>query len=136
MKNEVNPLLDEYIFVYGTLKRAAHSEMHLFLTKHAEFVDDAGYCGKLFKVGDYPGAVPSDDPNNHVYGEVYLIRHPDKLFQRLDQYEECGKEFPEPNEYVRRKQTVCLGSGETVKAWLYLYNRSTQGLQLIEPAIY
>lgn len=136
MKNDVNPLLNEYIFVYGTLKRDKHSEMHQFLAKHAEFVDVAGYCGKLYKVDYYPGAVPSDDPNDKVHGEVYLIRHPDVLFRHLDQYEECGREFPEPNEYVRRKQQVRLGSGDTVNAWIYLYNRSTQGLQLIEAAIF
>jgi len=134
MKNEVNPLLNDYLFVYGTLKREAKSEMHRFLAQHADFVDDARYCGKLYRVDGYPGAVASDDPNDKVYGEVYLIRDPEILFPVLDRYEECGKEFPEPNEYARRKQEVCLGSSASVTAWLYLYNRSTQVLPLIESA--
>jgi len=45
------------IFVYGTLRRDANSEMHQLLTKYAEFVSDATYQGKLYKVDDYPGAV-------------------------------------------------------------------------------
>ncbi len=108
--------------------------MHRFLAKHAEFAGTASYCGKLYKIDGYPGAVPSEDPTDKVHGEVYLIRHADVVFPRLDQYEECGPEFPEPHEYCRRKQKVCLGNGDTVMAWVYLYNHSTEGLLLIESA--
>jgi gamma-glutamylcyclotransferase (GGCT)/AIG2-like uncharacterized protein YtfP len=137
MKDGVNPLLNrsnDTIFVYGTLKRNSNSEMHRFLAKHAEFVGTAGYCGKLYKIDNYPGVVPSEDPTDEVHGEVYLIRHADVVLPRLDQYEECGPGFPEPHEYCRRKLKVCLGNGDTVMAWVYLYNHSTEGLPLMESA--
>jgi Uncharacterized conserved protein len=124
----------DYIFVYGTLRRDTHSEMAGLLASHAEFVDDAIYQGKLFKIDYYPGAVPSDDPNDKVQGEVYRFHQPDIALPLLDLYEEFGPEFPEPNEYVRRKQAVLLKNGGTVMAWLYIYNRSTEGLELIESA--
>ncbi len=137
MKNGVNPLLNQkndIIFVYGTLKRNSNSEMHRFLAKHADFVDTASFCGKLYKIDGYPGVVPSDDPTDKVYGEFYLIHDADNLFPGLDRYEECGPEFPEPHEYCRRKQKICLGNGGTVMAWVYLYNHSTEGLPLMESA--
>jgi gamma-glutamylcyclotransferase (GGCT)/AIG2-like uncharacterized protein YtfP len=124
----------DYIFVYGTLRRDANSEMHQLLAKHAEFVNDATYQGKLYKIDYYPGAVPSDDPNDAIQGEVYLLHQADVVLPLLDQYEEFGSEFPKPNEYIRLKQTVTLKNGRTVTAWVYIYNHSTEGLELIKSA--
>ncbi|MGZ8160955.1 MAG: gamma-glutamylcyclotransferase family protein [Methylobacter sp.] len=124
----------DYIFVYGTLKRDAKSEMHRLLAKYAEFVDDATYQGKLYKVDYYPGAVPSDDPNDAVLGEVYQLHRADVALSLLDQYEEFGPDFPEPNEYIRLKQAVLLNNGQSVIAWAYVYNRPTENLELIKSA--
>jgi gamma-glutamylcyclotransferase (GGCT)/AIG2-like uncharacterized protein YtfP len=123
-----------YIFVYGTLRRDANSEKSHLLTKHGEFVDDAIYQGRLYKIDYYPGAVSSDNPNDVVQGEVYLLHQADVVLPLLDQYEEFGPEFPEPNEYIRLKQTVALKNGHTVMAWVYLYNRPTENMELIESA--
>ncbi|MDD4907261.1 MAG: gamma-glutamylcyclotransferase [Methylobacter tundripaludum] len=124
----------DYIFVYGTLRRDTNSEMSHLLAKHAEFVGDAAYQGRLYKVDCYPGAVPSDDPNDVVQGEVYLLHQADVALPLLDQYEEFGPEFPEPNEYSRQKQSVLLKSGRFVTVWVYVYNHPTEGLELVESA--
>jgi gamma-glutamylcyclotransferase (GGCT)/AIG2-like uncharacterized protein YtfP len=124
----------DYIFVYGTLRRDANSEMHQLLAKYAGFVDDATYQGKLYKVDYYPGAVPSDDPNDAVHGEVYLLHQADVALALLDQYEEFGPEFPEPNEYIRLKQSVILKNGRSVMTWVYLYNHPIENLELIKSA--
>ncbi|TRX00541.1 gamma-glutamylcyclotransferase family protein [Candidatus Methylobacter oryzae] len=121
----------DYIFVYGTLRRDTNSEMHRLLVRYAEFVSDATYRGKLYKIDYYPGAVPSDNPGDVVQGEVYLLHQADSVLPLLDQYEECGPEFPEPNEYSRRQQSVLLKDGRLVSAWVYIYNRSTEGLKPI-----
>jgi gamma-glutamylcyclotransferase (GGCT)/AIG2-like uncharacterized protein YtfP len=123
-----------YIFVYGTLRRDANSEMSHLLAKYAEFVHEATCPGKLYKVGHYPGMVPSDNARDIVYGEVYLLQSTDIVLPLLDQYEEYGRGFPEPNEYSRQQQTVFLKNGNIVTAWIYIYNHPTEGLELIEPA--
>jgi len=123
-----------YIFVYGTLRRDANSEMHQLLAKYAEFVDDATYQGKLYKIDYYPGAVPSDNPSDAVQGEVYRLHQADVALLLLDQYEEFGPEFPEPNEFIRKKQSVLLKNGCTVAAWVYVYNHPISSLELIKPA--
>lgn len=122
-----------YIFVYGTLRRNTNSEMHHLLAKYAEFVDDATCPGKLYKVGYYPGMVPSGNSNDLVHGEVYLLQYTDSVLALLDRYEEFGLEFPEPNEYIRQRQTVFLKNGNIFTAWTYIYNHPTEGLELIEP---
>ncbi|MGZ8191044.1 MAG: gamma-glutamylcyclotransferase family protein [Methylococcaceae bacterium] len=124
----------EYIFVYGTLKRNTHSKMHHFLAKYAEFVDNACYRGKLYNISYYPGVIPSHDPDDVVFGEVYLLQCADFVIASLDQYEECGPDFPEPNEYIRKQQDIFLGNGDIVTAWVYIYNHSTEGLEQIKPA--
>jgi gamma-glutamylcyclotransferase (GGCT)/AIG2-like uncharacterized protein YtfP len=128
--------IPENIFVYGTLRRDANSKAHLLLAKYAAFVDDASYRGKLYNIGGYPGVVPSDDPNDVVQGEVYLFHQADIALSLLDRYEEFGQAFPEPNEYLRQKQSVLLKNGDAVTAWIYVYNRLTEGLALIKPAIF
>lgn len=122
------------IFVYGTLRRDANSDMHQLLIKHATLVGDATYQGRLYKIDTYPGAVPSDNPNDVVHGEVYKLQQTDVALALLDQYEEFGPEFPEPNEYSRLKQSVTLRNSRTVMAWVYVYNHSTKDLELIESA--
>jgi gamma-glutamylcyclotransferase (GGCT)/AIG2-like uncharacterized protein YtfP len=122
---------DAYLFVYGTLRRGTDSEMYHLPARHADFVGDATYQGKLYKIDYYPGVVASEDPSDVVHGEVYRLREPDLVLSRLDQYEECGPGFPEPTEYTREIQPVRLRSGETISAWLYLYNRPTDNLELV-----
>lgn len=121
----------DYIFVYGTLRRDANNPMSELLVRHAEFVGEAVYQGKLFKIDYYPGAIPSDDPNDSVPGEVFRLDHANAALPLLDQYEEVGPEFTEPNEYIRQQQTVVFNNGSAVAAWVYIYNRSTQGLERI-----
>lgn len=124
----------EYIFVYGTLRQDTNTEMSRLLTKYAEFVGDAAYQGRLYKIDYYPGAVPSDDPNDAVQGEVYRLYQADVALPLLDQYEEFGPEFPEPHEYTRKKQSVLLKNGRLVTAWVYVYSHPTEGLELIKSA--
>lgn len=122
---------DVFMFVYGTLRRDTNSEMYHLLARYADFVGDASYQGKLYKIDYYPGVVSSEDPSDVVQGEVYRLHDPDLVLSRLDQYEECGPGFPEPTEYIREIQHVQLQSGETIPAWIYLYNRPTNYLELV-----
>ena len=122
---------DEFLFVYGTLRRDVGGEMYRLLARYSDFVGEAAYQGKLYKVTHYPGVVPSNDPADLVQGEVYRLRNPDLVLPRLDEYEECGPGFKEPTEYVRLSQEIQLRKGETLSAWVYVYNRPINGLELM-----
>ena len=106
--------------------------MYRLLARYGKFVGDATIQGKLYLVDYYPGLVPSDNPQEIVYGEIYKLKCPDTVLSRLDDYEECGPKFSEPTKYVRRKQDVNLKTGEVMSAWVYIFVRPTAGLQLIE----
>ncbi len=120
-----------YLFVYGTLRRETNSEMFKLLAKHADFVSTASYQGKLYKIDNYPGVIPSANPVDSVQGEVYLLHNPNLILPQLDQYEECGPGFAEPTEYKRELWSVSLQNGQLIQAWLYRYNHSTAALEIL-----
>jgi len=122
---------DEYLFVYGTLRRKARSSLFPTLDRFSDFVGEAVYQGKLYRISHYPGVVPSDDPADQVQGEVYLLCNPFVVLSRLDRYEGCGPGFTKPNEYVRDRHDVRLLTGEALSAWVYIYNRSIAGLECL-----
>ena len=123
--------MTQHLFVYGTLRRNARRQIHHLLCRYASFVGEAIYRGKLYNIGLYPGAVPSDNPMDRVLGEVYRLQEPLVVLAQLDQYEGCGPEVLQPAEYRREIQDVRLVNGGQISAWVYLYNRPTYGLELI-----
>lgn len=124
--------MTEYLFVYGTLRQNANQPMQQHLTAHARFVAMAHYKARLYQVSYYPGAVPSSRAADQVLGELYQLLQPEQLLPLLDNYEECGEGFTQPQEYRRELQQVTLESGDSVAAWVYVYNRNTEGLKQIE----
>lgn len=122
---------DDLLFVYGTLRRGGRWKMAHMLASHGEFIGEAVYRARLYRVADYPCAVPSANPADRVRGDVYSLRDPASLLPLLDEYEGCGAGSGEPAEYVRRCQEIQLLTGKTLSAWVYLYNRPVDGLERI-----
>ena len=48
----------EFLFVYGTL-RDPQNQVAQFLKSNADFYAEGYFHGKLFDLGDYPGAIES-----------------------------------------------------------------------------
>jgi gamma-glutamylcyclotransferase (GGCT)/AIG2-like uncharacterized protein YtfP len=111
------------LFVYGTLRRGCANPMQRLLTEHSIWMGLAGYQGKLYKIADYPGAVPSNNNEDRIIGELYRLHQPEWLLRQLDDYEECGPGFPQPAEYRRAIASIFTETGGAVSAWIYLYNR-------------
>ncbi len=123
----------EYLFVYGTLRQDAKNEMPHLLTKHAKFVGCARFQGKLFDLGNYPGAIPSEDSQEVVYGEVYALEPSMRttVLTTLDEYEGCGSNAEVPTEFRRERAIVTLDDGKKVAAWVYLYNLTEVGAPIL-----
>lgn len=73
-----------------------------FLNKVGSFVCSGYFYGKLFDLGDYPGAVIDIKSLNIVKGEIYKLNDIDSVFEILDKYEGFGAEFEKPNEFIRK----------------------------------
>jgi gamma-glutamylcyclotransferase (GGCT)/AIG2-like uncharacterized protein YtfP len=89
--------MDDFLFVYGTLKQSENHLAHSLLTGDSVYYGQGYFHGKLYQVTTYPAAVLSNG-TERVYGEVYRILRPTALFKRLDDYEECNNHYPEPHE--------------------------------------
>lgn len=121
----------EFLFVYGTLLDPKN-QVAKFLQSNAEFYADGYFHGKLYDLGEYPGAVESNNPEDKVYGSVFVLEKSETVLRMLDEYEETGDQFAEPNEFIRTKTEIVVGKNEKLLCWIYLYNRSTENLSPIK----
>lgn len=110
----------QYLFVYGTLKRSVANPMGSLMRAHAAYVEEAIIAGRLYDLGPYPGLV-LEDSGTAVYGELYKILHPNALLSLLDAYEGCGQDEPRPHDFGRVEATVRDTSGVDYRAWVYIY---------------
>src|SRR5262245_25702680 len=104
----------EHLFVYGTLRQGAGHKVNQILAKQYRFVGTVKFQGKLFRLGDYPGAVASDDPRDVVYGEVYALElsSRDAILTSLDEFESCSPTDETPTEFRRERVLITLESGK------------------------
>ena len=101
-----------YLFVYGTLRRGSGNRFARVLATQAQFISQARMHGRLYNLGDYPAAVPSDVFADWVRGDVFRLNQAEATLAALDEYE--GDLF------ARVPQPVYLPSGMQL-AWVYLY---------------
>lgn len=124
-------MASDYLFVYGTLLKDFDSYMAKFLDRNSEFVGKGHFHGRLYEVSWYPGAVLSNNPSEKVFGHVFKILNSEKTFKILDDYEGIGETSTYPNEYKRELITTYLDGGNTLRAWVYVYNHLTEHLKHI-----
>jgi gamma-glutamylcyclotransferase (GGCT)/AIG2-like uncharacterized protein YtfP len=120
---------NDYIFVYGTLRRACLTGAHDKYLADAIFIAPAKINGKLFKVTYYPALV-IDAAADYVIGEVYQLASTEQL-ERLDVYEECTYPALPEQEYQRLQVIVQTDAGEYLSVWVYAYQRASEQLEFI-----
>lgn len=118
---------EDYLFVYGTLRRCLGHPMHRVLRRHARPAGRARFPGRLYDLGPYPAAVPTPGRREWVAGELYRVTDPHGLFPALDAFEGCSPARPRGGEYRRERRTVYPERGPAVRAWIYLYNPDPRG---------
>ena len=130
-RNDIETMISDRLFVYGTLMRGFDHPMAQLLSRSADYLGPATCRGRLYLIKHYPGLVLSDDPTDIVFGELYRLRDRDALLGEFDMYEACGEGFPEPTEYIRRMLQVTHEDGAASEAWTYVYNWPVTGLPQI-----
>ena len=108
------------IFVYGTLLQDQPNHNYYLCNNPCQAKATlSGYT--MYNIGSYPGIVPGQDT---IPGELYTVD--DETLQRLDYLEGEG------DLYIRKTAQVTKADGETVSAWIYVYNYSVEGLEKIK----
>jgi gamma-glutamylcyclotransferase (GGCT)/AIG2-like uncharacterized protein YtfP len=106
------------LFVYGTLRKGFRS--HGWLSRlHARFLATGHVRGRLYDLGEFPGAVESSEHRERLYGEVYLLPNAVQAFGILDKFEGFDPAKPKVNLFERKRTTVELAGGREMQAWIY-----------------
>lgn len=128
--------MTDFLFVYGTLLGRSNSAMANFLKANSQILEDGFFSGELYDLGNYPGAVFIADALTKVYGTILKLTNWKNTIIKLDEYEETGRGFVQPNEYLRKIIQVETLSGKFLNCWVYEYNHSIENKKLIASGKY
>lgn len=113
--------MPEYLFVYGTLRRNYDLKLKNKVAEHLQYIGQAKIGASLYDLGRYPGAI-KDNKGSEVIGDLFLLTDPERVLKILDKYEGIPGPEAKNTEFIRKKTSVRLRSGEEKKAWIYWYN--------------
>ena len=103
----------------------------------ADFAGPGTIRGRLYDLGDYPGArVQGAESGQRVSGELYRLHDPERALRNLDQYEGFFPLEPNKSLFVRELLSVTLDDGRKKRGWAYLYNRGIAEAKLIPTGCY
>jgi predicted GNAT family N-acyltransferase/gamma-glutamylcyclotransferase (GGCT)/AIG2-like uncharacterized protein YtfP len=119
---------ETHLFVYGTLRRKAKHPVRQGLLQEWRLLGTGTVRGRLYDLGCFPGAIPSNEISHRVFGEIYRIEEDRKTFQLLDEYE--GSHFR------RARRPVVMENGKRIPAWIYLYIGPMHSAKLIRGGDY
>jgi gamma-glutamylcyclotransferase (GGCT)/AIG2-like uncharacterized protein YtfP len=121
------------LFVYGSLRSGFRSPAYEYISRYFDLVGPGKVKGKLFDLGEYPAAKPTDE-NKFVVGELYRIRNENEFgwaIGQLDDYEGVNVGFDEIQLYHRAIAEVYLDD-KTTNAWIYWYHGEVKDKPVIE----
>jgi len=122
--------ISPYLFIYGTLMNTK-AEPAASLMNGCSFFSKGKIAGKLYDLGEYPGAVLSSKGEGfYVYGDIVFMKTPDVTIGLLDDYEGFGDDQEQPNLFVRELVDVETTNGK-IGCLMYLYNLPIEGLKQI-----
>ena len=122
-----------FLFVYGTLLEDGN-KFAAYLKVNSRFYSHGKLKGKLYNIGEYPGAVITEG-GNYIYGSILQLNNSEKTLSVLDDYEGFGDDQPQPNEFMRILAEVEADT-VTLTCWVYVYNWPITGLPQITSGNY
>lgn len=123
-----------YLFIYGTLLDP-DNHFGAYLQANSTLIGPGNFAGKLYDIGDYPGALFDESCGLKVYGQIAELNNPDKVLAQLDPYEGIGPENKRPYEYTRQLVSIETENG-LLDCWVYLYNHPVNGYRQIASGRY
>ena len=125
--------MKEYLFVYGTLRMGINNPYSQLLSSSARQVGAATVMGRLYNIGEYPGAIPDETTTFLLKGELYELDESlaTKVLMQLDRYEGYSPRRKKASEFYRAKTIAYTEDGTAVYCWIYWYNHSLRGKKRI-----
>lgn len=120
------------LFVYGSLLSGFKNPAYEYLARYFHFKGEAVVKGLLYNNGSIPVGVPTVE-EHYVKGELYQLNDPDEFswaMAQLDDYEGLNVE-PDQTPLYRRGITNAFMNNEPTLTWVYWFNLSTDGMDII-----
>jgi gamma-glutamylcyclotransferase (GGCT)/AIG2-like uncharacterized protein YtfP len=120
------------LFVYGSLRSGFRSPAYEYISRYFTFVSEGKIRGKLFDMGSYPAAIPTNE-NIFITGELYSAKSENEFswaIGQLDDYEGVNVE-PDEMQLYRRGLAEVYINNKITHAWVYWYNGDVSGRHVI-----
>ncbi len=128
--------MKEYLFAYGTLAEESAPPGIAGIIKRLRYISEGSVLGRLYDLGEYPGAVLDKNSSNKIFGRIYELPNGLELLNRLDAYEEFDPKHPAKSLFVRRRASITRADKKKVQGWVYEYNRDVGSRPLIKSGRY
>jgi gamma-glutamylcyclotransferase (GGCT)/AIG2-like uncharacterized protein YtfP len=118
-------ITNHQLFVYGSLRSDSQHPAHAYISKHFVLLGQARIKGKVYDLGEYPGAVATAE-QCYIIGELYVLKEGEDfqwVITKLDNYEGVNEEPP----LYQRETTQVFINNEATTAWMYWYNQPVDG---------
>jgi gamma-glutamylcyclotransferase (GGCT)/AIG2-like uncharacterized protein YtfP len=123
-----------FLFAYGSLL-SEDNDFAIYLKDNSVLYSTGKVRGRLYDIGEYPGAILSAACDEYVYGSVLKIDRSEKVLDIIDDYEGYGGEQSWPNEFIRVLTGIETETG-IINCWIYVYNLPVNGLKYIKGGRY
>ena len=131
--------MSERLFVCGTLRPSLVAltppELKEVISQWRK-VGDGFAHGRLYNLGEYPGAVLDPDSEARIIGEVFQLPDDGATLAALDAYEGFDPDNFSASLFVRRKCEVTLEDNSRIECWIYVYNRPASPSKIIQSGDY
>jgi gamma-glutamylcyclotransferase (GGCT)/AIG2-like uncharacterized protein YtfP len=123
--------MTDFLFVYGTLLPGRAPDHLREIAARLKPFAPGCMPGRLFNLGNFPGAVFDAAAATRVYGEVLELPNDGELHSRLDDYEDFSPAEPSRSIFIRERLPIMLSGGAQLLCWVYVYNRDPGDAPLI-----
>lgn len=120
-----------YLFAYGTLCPPFAPVEISSAVRRLRPVGPGVMRGKLYDLGEYPGAVLDPKASSSISGELFQLPADPGILRQLDLYEGFNPQDPQQSLFVRQLRTATTSGGRRVRCWVYEYNGDPGSARLL-----
>ena len=128
--------MSQHLFVYGTLRPSEAPEEIASIVKRFRRLGSAYVRGRLYDLGEFPGAVLDPSSRTMIHGELVALPSDERILAALDRYEEFKPLAPKKSLFIRKKAQVLMANGNSCEGWIYVYNRPLGNAKLVRGGDY
>jgi gamma-glutamylcyclotransferase (GGCT)/AIG2-like uncharacterized protein YtfP len=128
--------MKDYLFAYGTLAEIHPPQKIATTVKRLKYVGDGFIFGRLYDLGEYPGAILESESRNKVFGKIFEVPPDRTVLKRLDGYEGFDPLRPARSLFIRRRTTLSRCDQPPLTGWVYEYNGSVNSQLVIKGGHY